>query len=165
MLNPVNRFEGTIVSYSKITGLIEITNTTTQAKTTLNATIDNQSNWIANFSTATVGNYSIVAKATPVQGSVTSSTAITVSVITGLEADIVTNSFVVSPNPSTSNFNLTLTHSSNVELDVYNMMGTLVESASTSANALSFGANLSAGVYFVKATVNGNNEFFKVVKK
>jgi len=166
LVNQAVSLKATAVQSTGISSVVfEITNTTTQAKTTLNATIDNQSNWIANFSTATVGNYSIVAKATPVQGSVTSSTAITVSVITGLEADIVTNSFVVSPNPSTSNFNLTLTHSSNVELDVYNMMGTLVESASTSANALSFGANLSAGVYFVKATVNGNNEFFKVVKK
>lgn len=166
LVNQAVSLKATAVQSTGISSVVfEVTNTTTQAKTTLNATLNNQSDWIANFSSATVGNYSIVAKATPVQGSVTSSTAITVSVITGLEADIVTNSFVVSPNPSTSNFNLTLTHSSNVELDVYNMMGTLVESASTSANALSFGANLSAGVYFVKATVNGNNEFFKVVKK
>ena len=147
--------------------VFEITNTSANpvTKSTVNATLDGNSNWVADWSSATAANYTIIAKATPVQGSVKSSSSVAVSVVTGLESEFTANGFSVAPNPSTSTFNVSLTETSNVALTVYDLMGNVAETVATVNDNVSFGANLSAGVYFVKATINGKNEFFKVVKK
>lgn len=166
--NSTISLKATAVQSTGISSLVfEITNTSVNpmTKSTVNATLDGNSNWVADWQSATVANYSIIAKATPVQGSVKSSSSVVISVVTGLESEFIANGFSVAPNPSTSTFNVSLTETSNVALTVYDLMGNVVETVAIVNDNVSFGANLSAGIYFVKATINGKNEFFKVVKK
>jgi GH18 family chitinase len=87
-----------------------------------------------------------------------------ISIVTGIE-DIASVGASVAPNPSATAFTLSLANDADVQLTVSNLLGTEVETVSASGSSVSFGADLAAGVYAVKATINGKVVSFKVVKQ
>lgn len=77
------------------------------------------------------------------------------------------NNFNVYPNPSTSNFNLTLSSSENVELRIFDMLGRNVfekeyQNTSTNFNKV-VSPNLSKGVYILKVESGNKKAFQKII--
>lgn len=165
-LNQSVLLKASAVQSTGISSLVfEITNTSNSAKTTLNASLDALSNWTANWTSTPLGTYTVVAKATPIQGTVATSAPITISVVTSIEDELQANGFAIYPNPTISDFNLKIADSKDIELTIYNSIGSVVETINFSGSETSFGSSLPAGIYFVKASIDGKNSFLKVIKK
>ena len=74
------------------------------------------------------------------------------------------------PNPYSDSFNLevTTTSESQIEIKVYDMMGRLVDSKTTSASevtSLSLGNSYSSGVYNVIITQGNNTTTQRIVRR
>ena len=80
------------------------------------------------------------------------------SVITGLDETAGVIGATISPNPSNESFKIELTRSS--DIDVISMDGQVVL-ALRNVNSATFGEELKAGVYMVKA----GNSFYKIIKQ
>ena len=69
------------------------------------------------------------------------------------------------PNPSSSNFTIELTGANGFELSVYSVSGKVLETTTVSGSTATFGADLSAGVYVVKAVSAAGTFQTQVVKQ
>jgi len=83
----------------------------------------------------------------------------------GVEELFISYGLSLYPNPSESDFTLTINQFLPIKLVVYNMFGESVDEFSAHGNQLNFGSNLTSGVYMVKATIAGKNATFKIVKQ
>ncbi|HAR19097.1 MAG TPA: hypothetical protein DCR46_00425 [Cytophagales bacterium] len=90
---------------------------------------------------------------------------ITVIKANGVEELFISYGLSLYPNPSESDFTLTINQFLPIKLVVYNMFGESVDEFSAHGNQLNFGSNLTSGVYMVKATIAGKNATFKIVKQ
>lgn len=71
----------------------------------------------------------------------------------------------VQPNPSSNQFQLTVGGVSAFQLSVYTVSGQLVSTANVTGNSASFGADLNAGTYVVRAVAASGTYQTQVVKK
>jgi hypothetical protein len=71
----------------------------------------------------------------------------------------------VYPNPSSESFTLRLDKESNCTVEVYDMMGRMIEEYKSVRNSLSFGDKLFPGTYIIKVTsLSGQVKTIKVIK-
>ena len=131
------------------------------------------------FSTSTISGGTVSTNATFPAGSASGTMSVTatgacgtsaastktVSILTDVKDDLLANGFAVSPNPSSSEFNLKAASIAEVELVVYNSLGQVVASVSETTDNLTFGAGLQQGVYFAKVSVSGKSYTYKLVKE
>jgi hypothetical protein len=84
--------------------------------------------------------------------------------LTGIEDNKAAPQLSTFPNPSASSFSVTLANGTS-EVEIFNMNGQLVYTAIPESTILNVEKHLPAGLYFVKAIVNGTNSFVKHLVK
>lgn len=84
----------------------------------------------------------------------------TVGVVELADADV-----QLFPNPSSTNFQITVGSVSSFTLNVYTVSGQLVETVTANSNTVTFGADLAAGSYVVEAVSTEGTYQTQVVKK
>ena len=116
---------------------------------------------------ANPGTYTLALTAENAIGQNTSAKTITVSTCTGI-TELTNNNFMVYPNPTTGNLNIDFNNatSSQIEIEVYDAIGKLVLTQTTSTNHTVISLEQFAkGIYNVKLKSNDSYSTIRVIKE
>ncbi len=151
-----------------------ITSVSYEIKNSLGNFIDTKigqgSNWGAGWTTSTAiptGTYTVNAIITDNKGATTTkSFTVLVSAAVGLE-EFAEAGLTIAPNPFENSVNVTIpsTFGENVSINVYNAIGSLVESVNSVSNSVSLGDNLTSGLYFVEVSNGSQTVRARIIKK
>jgi hypothetical protein len=84
---------------------------------------------------------------------------------TAVESIVVEFSVIAYPNPSASEFTIESSSKGATTVQVYDMMGRLIENAQANANSVQVGRNYAAGTYNVIVSQGAKAKTLKVIKK
>lgn len=151
-----------------------ITSVNYEIKNSSGAVIDNKigqgntlsAGWTTDANTP-IGTYTITATITDNKGaSTTKTTTVIVETPIGLE-EFAEAGLTIAPNPFENSVNVTIpsTFGENVSINVYNAIGSLVESVNSVSNSVSLGDNLTSGLYFIEVSNGSQTVRARIIKK
>lgn len=145
----------------------EIKNSTNGVVATINGSGNTWGAGWTTTSTTPVDTYTITATITDNKGaSTTKTTTVKVETAIGLE-EFAEAGINIAPNPFENNFNLNVpsTFGENVSVNIYNAVGSLVSSSSSTSENISLGDNLSSGLYIVEVSNGAKTVRARIIKK